>query len=59
MIKTILFPLGALVLAALSGCATADEAEAAVTNKLEEGLSGRGRLVSPDPMGDRFGSYYD
>lgn len=59
MIKKILFPLGALVIATLAGCAsTPEEAQAAVTRKFEDGLSGRGRLVSPSQMGDDFGPYY-
>lgn len=59
MIKMILLPLGALIIAVLAGCAsTPQEAQAAVARKFENGLTGGGRLVSPPQMGDSFGPYY-
>jgi len=50
----------ALILSLLAGGCTAfsGAGEDAVQN-LERGVEGRGRLVSPDQMGNEFGSYYD
>ena len=42
----------------LAGCAVFDDAGTDVGQSLEQGISGHGRVVSPDPMGDEFGAYY-
>lgn len=43
---------------ALSACTAMEDAGNDVTRKFEDGITGQGRLVSPDPSGDQFGSYY-
>jgi hypothetical protein len=55
MAKLLFIPLAALI---FTGCVAVDDAGADVTQKFEEGISGRGRIVSPDPMADSYGSYY-
>lgn len=52
---------GAAVLAAvlIGGCTTFDGAGEDAVQNFEQGVEGRGRLVSPDEMGNEFGSYYD
>ncbi len=56
--KLLVLPLLATALLFISGCVAVDDAGADVTQKIEEGISGRGRIVSPDPMADSYGSYY-
>ena len=51
-------PLLAAALLVFTGCAAVDDASTDVTQKFEEGIAGEGRIVSPNPMGDSFGSYY-
>jgi predicted small secreted protein len=41
------------------GCGTFSGAGQDAVRNLEQGAEGRGQLVSPDPMGDEFGSYYE
>lgn len=41
------------------GCGTFSGAGENAVENLEQGAEGRGRLISPDEMGDRFGSYYN
>lgn len=41
------------------GCTTFSGAGDDAVQNLERGVEGRGRLVSPDEMGNEFGSYYD
>lgn len=48
---------GILALAA-AGCTALQEAGDDVSNKFDRGITGQGRLVSPNQMGDQFGSYY-
>jgi len=51
----------ALVFAAAlgaGGCGTFSGAGEDAVRNLEQGVEGRGRIVSPDPMGDEFGAYY-
>jgi predicted small secreted protein len=40
------------------GCETFRGAGTDAVHNLEQGVEGRGRIVSPDPMGDEFGAYY-
>lgn len=54
----ILLFLAAAVLA-LAGCTAVQEVGDDVTTKFDEGITGQGRLVSPNQTGDSFGSYYD
>lgn len=42
----------------LSGCGTFSGAGQTAEQNLDQGLEGRGELISPNQMGDRFGSYY-
>jgi outer membrane biogenesis lipoprotein LolB len=53
-----LFPLAALAALLLSGCAATQDADTDVAQRLEQGLRGQGRLVSPSPTGDSYGPYY-
>jgi predicted small secreted protein len=43
----------------VGGCTTFSGAGDDAVQNLERGVEGRGRLVSPDEMGNEFGSYYD
>lgn len=43
----------------IGGCGTFDGAGEDAVRNLEQGAEGRGRLVSPDQMGNEFGSYYE
>jgi hypothetical protein len=51
--KFLLF-LGIIGACGLCGCGTFSALQ-----NLEQGAEGRGRIVSPDQMGNEFGSYYD
>jgi len=53
--------VGALAAAVLAtaGCTAVQEVGDDVTTKFDEGITGQGRLVSPNQTGDSFGSYYD
>lgn len=42
-----------------TGCTAMEEVGTDVTHKFDEGITGQGRLVSPNQTGDSFGSYYD
>jgi hypothetical protein len=55
----IIFFLGLAVLFGVAGCGTFSGAGESAVQNLEQGVEGRGRLVSPDEMGDSFGSYYE
>lgn len=44
---------------AFCGCAAFDNAGTDAAQTFEQGISGQGRIVSPNPTGDSFGSYYD
>jgi hypothetical protein len=55
MNKFILCLLSALFCAA---CTAVEEAGTDVTEKFEQGITGQGRLISPNPTGDAFGPYY-
>lgn len=57
--KTILFFLPAVCLFLLAGCTAVQEVGDDVTNKFDEGITGQGRLVSPNPVADSFGSEYN
>ena len=41
------------------GCTTFSGAGEDAVQNLERGVEARGRLVSPDEVGNEFGSYYD
>lgn len=41
------------------GCGTFSGAGESAVENLEQGAEGRGRLISPDEMGNEFGSYYE
>lgn len=40
------------------GCGTFSGAGQDAVQNFEQGVEGRGRLISPSETGDRFGSYY-
>lgn len=56
--KLLLLP-GLAVALALCGCGTFNGAGEDAVENLDQGLDGRGRLISPNQMGDRFGAYYE
>ncbi len=56
--KNYICALIALPLLALGGCGVVEEAGTDVSRKFDEGITGQGRLISPNQMGDRYGSYY-
>lgn len=51
----------ALVVAVLSsaGCTAMQEVGDDVTTKFDQGITGQGRLVSPNQVADSFGSEYN
>jgi hypothetical protein len=51
--------LGLAAVLGVCGCGTFSGAGEDAVRNLEQGAEGRGRLVSPDEMGNEFGSYYD
>lgn len=57
--KNILFLLSVVCLLVAGGCTAMQEVGDDVTTKFDEGITGQGRLVSPNQTGDSFGSYYD
>lgn len=59
ILKNILLLLGAAVLMCAAGCTAMQEVGTDVSEKFDDGLTGRGRLVSPGTTGNSFGSYYD
>jgi predicted small secreted protein len=42
----------------LSACTAVEDAGTDVSRKFDEGITGQGRLVSPNATGDEFGSDY-
>jgi len=54
-----LLPLFLVAAFVVSGCGTFSGAGQSAEQNLEQGLEGRGQLVSPNQMGDSFGSYYE
>ena len=56
--KFLLF-LGLVGALGVCGCGTFSGAGSSALQNLEQGAEGRGRIVSPDEMGNEFGSYYD
>lgn len=57
--KNILWLLGAAMLIGATGCTAMQEVGTDVSEKFDDGLTGRGRLVAPSTTGNSFGSYYD
>ena len=51
--------VGMLAALGVCGCGTFSGAGESAVQNLEQGAEGRGHIVSPDPMGDSFGSYYE
>lgn len=51
--------LGLAAALGVCGCGTFSGAGEDAVRNLEQGAEGRGQLVSPDEMGNEFGSYYD
>ena len=56
--KFLLF-LGLVGAFGICGCGTFSGAGESAVQNLEQGAEGRGRIVSPDEIGNEFGSYYD
>ena len=57
--KNLFLLFAAVVVLAASGCTAMEEVGSDVSTKFDEGITGQGRLVSPNQTGDSFGSYYD
>ena len=57
--RNIIFLALAAVVLASAGCTAMQEVGDDVTTKFDEGITGQGRLVSPDPVADSFGSDYN
>lgn len=55
----LLFLLGMAAALGVCGCGTFSGAGESAVENLEQGAEGRGRLISPDEMGNEFGSYYE
>ncbi len=58
-VMKLLFLLGLAAVFGVCGCGTFSGAGESAVQNLEQGVEGRGRLVSPNEMGNQFGSYYD
>ena len=43
---------------ALSACTAMEDAGSDASRKFVDGITGQGRIISSDPTGDQFGSYY-
>ena len=56
--KFLLF-LGLVGTFGVCGCGTFSGAGSSALQNLEQGAEGGGRIVSPDEMGNDFGSYYE
>ena len=56
--KFLLF-LGLVGTFGVCGCGTFSGAGSSALQNLEQGAEGGGRIVSPDEMGNEFGSYYE
>lgn len=56
--KFLLF-LGLVGTFVVCGCGTFSGAGSSALQNLEQGAEGGGRIVSPDEMGNDFGSYYE
>ena len=52
------FLLSALAALLCGACTAVEEAGTDVTEKFEQGITGQGRLISPNPTADSFGPYY-
>jgi len=55
----LLLLLGLAAAFGVCGCGTFSGAGQSAVQNLEQGVEGRGRLISPDQLGNEFGSYYD
>lgn len=51
--------LGLAAVLGVCGCGTFSGAGEDAVQNFDQGVEGRGHLISPNQMGDRFGSYYE
>ena len=58
-LRNFLFLSIAVVVLAAAGCSAMQEVGDDVTTKFDEGITGQGRLVSPNQVADSFGSDYN
>jgi predicted small secreted protein len=49
----------AAVALCVAGCTAVQEVGDDVTTKFDQGITGQGRLISPDQVSDSFGSEYN
>lgn len=56
--KTNILALLCLAVLALAGCGVVEQAGTDVSEKFDDGITGKGRLISPNQMGDQYGPYY-
>lgn len=55
----LLLLFGLVAACGVCGCGTFSGAGESAVQNLEQGVEEGGRIVSPDPMGNEFGSYFD
>jgi hypothetical protein len=58
-LKNLLALTCAAALLAVSGCTAVQEVGDDVTEKFDDGITGRGRLIAPNQVADSFGSEYN
>lgn len=58
-LKNMVALLCAAVVLVASGCTAVQEVGDDVTQKFDQGITGQGRLVSPNQVADSFGSEYN
>lgn len=57
--KDVLFLVLTVAVLACAGCTAMQEVGDDVTTKFDQGITGQGRLVSPNQVADSFGSEYN
>ena len=57
--RNLLFLSCAAVVLAVAGCTAVQEVGDDVTTKFDQGITGQGRLISPNQVADSFGSEYN
>lgn len=57
--KNIIALICAAAVLAAAGCTAMQEVGDDVTQKFDDGITGQGRLVSPNQVADSFGSEYN
>jgi len=58
-LRNLLVLLSVAAALALCGCGVVSEAGSDVSNKFDQGITGQGRIISPNQVSDSFGSEYN